>query len=71
MSDSRRELIDKIDAQRKTIRTHIDKYVKFKANGDFTTTAETTIGNSQSNIKSLISKDKSIKASWEDSWEPD
>lgn len=66
MSDSRKELIDKINAQRKTIREHIEKYKKFKKDGDYTSSAEKTIDNCQSTIQSLKSKDNSIDSSWED-----
>ena len=66
MSDSRKDLISKIDAQRSTIRLHVEKYKKFKKNGDYTSTAETTIKNAQSVIRSLKAKDRSIDGNWED-----
>jgi hypothetical protein len=66
MSQSRRELMDKIDSQRATIRLHIDKYVKFRKNGDPTSTAEDTISRAQSTIRNLKAKDSSIPSSWED-----
>ena len=66
MSDSRRDLMEKIDAQRATIRLHVEKYKKFKKIGDYTSTAETTIKNAQSVIRSLKAKERSINGSWED-----
>jgi hypothetical protein len=66
MSDSRRDLIDKINAQRVTIRDHIVKFKKFKKNGEYTSSAEKTIDNCQATIRSLKSKDRSIDDSWED-----
>ena len=66
MADSRKDLMVKISAQRATIREHVDKYKKFKKNGDHTSTAETTIKNSQAIIKNLKAKDKSIDYNWED-----
>jgi hypothetical protein len=66
MSQSRRELMDKIDSQRATIRLHVDKYVQFRKNGDHTSSAESTISRAQSTIRDLKSKDSSIPSSWED-----
>ena len=71
MADSRAELIEKIDSQRETIREHIEKYNRFKRNGDPTSTAVRTIANSQALIRQYRSKDRSIGASDEDTWEPD
>ena len=66
MSDSRKDLITKIEAQRATVRLHVQKYNKFKENGDYTSSAEVTIDNAQKIIKSLLAKDKSIDSQWED-----
>ncbi len=66
MSQSRRELMDKIDSQRATVREHVEKYNRFKANGDYTSSAESTISRAQSTIRDLKSKDSSIPSSWED-----
>jgi hypothetical protein len=71
MSQSRIDLIDKIDSQRATIRLHIDKYVQFKKNGDYTSSAEDTISRAQSTIRDLKAKDSSISSSWEDVCGPD
>jgi hypothetical protein len=70
-ADSRKDIITKIESQRKTIREHIVKYNKFKAEGSYTSTAETTIKNSQATIKNLITKASGIPASSEDSWTPE
>lgn len=69
-ADSRSDLIVKIEAQRKTIREHIVKYNKFKKEGSPTSTAETTIINSQNIIKNLIKKANGIPVGPEDSWAP-
>ena len=66
MSDSRADLIAKIESQRATVRLHVQKYKQFKKNGDYTSTAETTISNAQSVIRSLKSRDRSIDSNWED-----
>lgn len=71
MADSRGDLITKIEAQRETIREHIDKYNRFKRNGNPTSTAVTTIENSQALIRQYRSKDRSIGPNDVDSWEPD
>jgi hypothetical protein len=70
-ADSRSDIIVKIEAQRKTIREHIAKYNKFKAEGSPTSTATTTISNSQAIIRKLIGKASGIPPSYEDSWVPD
>ena len=70
MADSRQDLINKIDSQRSTIQVHVDKYEKFKANGDYTSSATKTIANSQALIQEFLLKDKSIDSSWEDTWSP-
>jgi hypothetical protein len=70
MADSRADLIRKIDSQRAVIREHIAKYKKFKANGDYTSSATSTISNCQSIIRDLRAKDRSIDTSDEDTWQP-
>jgi hypothetical protein len=66
-ADSRKDIITKIESQRATIREHIVKYDKFKKEGSYTSTAETTIKNSQAIIKNLINKTSGIPSSPEDS----
>lgn len=71
MTTNRQEILNKIEAQRNTIRVHIDKYEKFKENGDYTSSATTTIQNCQNTIKSLKNKASfNIDDSYEDSWTP-
>ena len=70
MADTRKQLMEKIDSQRANIRLHIKKYDAFKKNGDYTSSAEATIGSNQATIRSLKSKDKSIDSSFEDDWTP-
>lgn len=68
MGKSRADRIKIVEAQRNTIRVHVEKYKGFKDNGDYTSSATTTIENSQ-NI--ILKNNEGIDSSWEDSWQPD
>lgn len=68
MSKSRADRIAIINAQRSTISEHVDKYNKFKSDGDYTSSATKTIKNSQ---RIIGDNNDGIDPSWEDTWQPD
>lgn len=72
MSASRSEIIADINAQRRTIREHIEKYEKFKSNGDHTSSAESTIQDAQRMIADYMGKKNAngIDSDPVDHWRP-
>jgi len=70
MGLSRREALEKIDAQRAAIREHIDKYNSYPHEYD-KNCALKTISNCQSIIADLKRRcDSDIDSSYEDIWSP-
>ena len=68
-ADSRKDVQKKIDAQRKAVRDHIEKYNKYpnQQDKDF---ALKTIRHVQKNISALREKQPTISPSYEDTWNP-
>lgn len=73
MSDGRKDIINKIESHRRTIREHVEKHAKFKKDGygySYTGESERTIRNAQNQISDLICKLHNFSSSWEDNWSP-
>ena len=70
MGKKRSEVIPKIEAQRASIREHIDKYERYPNERDKQFALD-TIPRCQERIASLkYSCNVSIDSSWEDNWTP-
>ena len=58
----------KVDGHRRAIREHIEKYQRLPDRDKYT--ALRTIENAQAQIRSIRSRQPSIRASYEDDWRP-